>query len=240
MRRRTWSRRRSKAGFRWFTPGLWTSATLNPFSSVSTVAPATSLEIEASVVPLLSGAAPFPGVNNSAGRLAGRMLAERQYYSIRRVVGRHHWWLAFAMGGDDVTLTAPMFAKVNWGIIRWNTDELGVPDSTTSGQGFFDLSLAGNQDDRKTILWQDTWIREFPESTVFPAEIGRPFEIPGPGPLFNMVDARLRRPIGNEQELFLAATVKLWSWNDTDNIPSGSDISLWMSSNLRPYGRLGR
>lgn len=238
-RRRRGGFRRRSAGTRWFQPGLWTQGQEAIVNDNLTSAPAQTFQQEPSLVSLLRGAAPFPGVNNAAGRLAGTMLAERQYYKINRVVGRLHFWAFTQIGGDDFTTQFGALCRVFWSIIRWNTDEQGVPDSQGPGQGFFDSSVGTNQDERKIIVAQDVWSREFPPATQFNTD-GQFWEIPGPGPLFNMIDLRMKRPVSNEQELFLCTTVWWHLFSPNENWPSGSVFQLRSHYNLRPYGRLGR
>jgi len=230
--RRRGTFRRRKSFLRWFTPNLWNASNPQLYSQFIGNG-ANEQTSEVALTNLCFGSAPFPGVVNPAGIRAGVMLAERQYFSIRRVVGRMRWFLE---QDDDVIPMQRTIITVWWAIVRMNTDENGQPDAQALGN-FPSLSIRDNQDDKKMILAQDVWRTVVPPGGPSLPD-GKLFELEAEPPLFSMVDKTMKRSFRNEQDIFLATQFGVF-WGDT--IPaSGTEVNLKGLLNLRMLGAFGR
>lgn len=227
--RRRFSRRRS-SGLRWFTPNLWNDPQPAVYSTDTFGGGgAVSLTGTPVATQVLRGSAPFPGVTNSAGLLAGKILAERQYFQLLRIVGRMSWYFSLT---EQVDMPNGGLVQLWWAIVRMNTEESGIPDVNT----IIDLSDEEEQDDKKTILAQDVWTTSYPLGTSLAA--GTLHAMAADPPLFSMIDIKLRRPFRNEQDCFLVTQVGVHA--NGNALPAGEDITLRGKLNLRVLGRFGR
>lgn len=239
MRRRKGGFRRRRSGLRWFTPNLWNASAPQVYTAdTSGAGPVSEFTTRTALTPLLRGTAPFPGVTNAAGLLAGTMLAERQYFSLLRIVGRMHWWVdvSFDDIGSTMAWSRGGCLSVWWAIVRRGTDEDGRPDTESTGI-FPELATRDNQDDKKLILAQDVWRTKIPAGTTAWSDTSI-HALDAEQPLDSMIDIRLKRSFRNEQDVYLA--VQLGIANFGDNIPGGTTFQLAGLSNLRVLGKFGR
>lgn len=235
MRRSTRFRRR-KPSFRWFQPNIWTDGgSIGQYSTVVTGGAASASAFTTpGLTRILSGSAPFPGVVNAAGTLAGRILAERQYYRMRRIVGRLNFYL---QTDKSINMEAEGgVIQVFWGIVRIPTDEQGVPDEKGAGTVIVDLRDAADQDAKEFIIAQDVWTTNYPIGTILPAGT---HALAADPPLYSMIDKTMRRSARNEQDLFLWTAMSIQTLG-ANGIPATTDLNLGVLANLRPLGSFGR
>lgn len=235
--RRRRSFRRRSSGLRWFQPNLWNASNPQLYAGIDPlVASAAEAFSEVAVTPVIHGNAPFPGVNNAAGLLAGKVLAERQWLNIVRVVGRMTFYVDLVNPGVEVPFTNGGIVSVFWALFRMGTDEQGRPE-TESGGDFPALNVRDNQDEKSLILAQDVWRTSVPTGTTWLPGDALSFNVEPEPPLYNMIDVRLKRSFRNEQDLYLATQFGIWN---PDELPSGQGYELRGLVNLRPLGRFGR
>lgn len=224
-------RSRRGSGLRWFIPNLWSGNRYNTVNLAPTV-PATGPDYvsDTSYTRLLSGSAPFSGVNNAAGILTGRILAQRQFWQLRRIVGR----LTFAFSGDSEFLfSAGAFMRVHWAIVRAKVNENGQPDEDT----FINLVDPDEQDDKQQIIYQDVWQTDYPPGTTLGAD--EIHHLGAAPPLYSMIDIKTKRPVGNEQDVFLATQLTGFApFNNGFTV--GTEIVLRSYFNLRVLGKFYR
>lgn len=236
MRRGFRKFRRRRPALRWLAPTNWTDAqwdTIIPANAVVRVS-ANNLQSEVTMTNLIHGSAPFPGVNNAAGRLTGKILAEKVRYKLLRVVGRMRFGLqnTNSTTGWELGFSGIQVA-LHWAIVRWETEEDGAPNTP-----FLDPSDRDNQDQKDNILAQDVWRWELPDNLVIPAG-NAIVPLPPVGPLYDLVDLPFKRWVANEQDIFLAFSLSAFA---QDGVPAALDtsIALLWQSNLRPLVQLGR
>lgn len=181
------------------------------------------------VTKVLAGDAPFPGVTNASGQLAGKMLAERQYYNVKRIVGR----MSFELGTDkEISMPNGGMVRVYWSLIRWHTDEQGIPDAD-----LLTLYDGNDQDEKPIILAQDVWSTAYPVGTTLNEGF---HQLAADPPLYSMVDKTMRRPFRNEQALFLLTTGFVHCYTNSAGIPMTTELTLRSHINLRTLGTFGR
>jgi len=221
--------RRRSSRMRWFTPNLWNATQPQLYTTLIAAGGLSEQTSEVALTNLCYGSAPFPGVLNAVGIRAGAMLAERQYYNIRRVVGRMRWYWS---ASDECTVRQ---VSVFWAIVRMATDENGQPDAQALGN-FPSLAVRDNQDDKKLILAQDVW-RTFYQTPQAVTGINQLFECEAEPPLYTMVDKTMRRSFRNEQDIFLATQLGVVFETPIQN---GEEVRLGGCVNLRMLGTFGR
>lgn len=236
MRSRSKFRRRRFSRMRWFTPALWSHSNPAPFAThtVPSAGPYQQVAIPPGFARVLSGTAPFQGVNNSAGILTGRILAERQYYNIRRIVGRMEFFLSTDSPLDMESEGGAI--RVFWALLRMHTDELGQPDEKSDGTAVIDVSESEDQDEKAYIIAQDVWTTAYPIGTQLAAGTHSLAAAP---PLYSLIDKTMRRSFRNEQDLFLATSADITTFGG-NGIPSNTALELRALVNLRPLGTFGR
>lgn len=221
--------RRRGPSLRWFTPNNWNTAQPVVVNTQANWQAGNALFIsDTAMLPLLKGSAPFPGVTNAAGRLAGTQLAERQYWRLKRIVGRLEFYMNFS---EEAVFSQGLTFRVHWAVVRWHTDDGGAPDTP-----FIDLSLRDDQDEKPVIIYQDTWTTDYPVGTSLS---GAPAVHPlsSDPPLYNYIDIRTGRPFRNEQDLFLATQFTAY---DHGSIVPQRDVEMQAHINLRLLGTFGR
>lgn len=239
MRRRKGGFRRRRSGLRWFTPNLWNASLPQQYNSdTSGAGPANEFTTRTTLTPLLRGTAPFPGVTNAAGLLAGAMLAERQYFNLLRIVGRMNWEMVveFDDPGDTITWPEGGCVSIWWAIFRRGTDEDGRPDTEAAGT-FPELAIRDNQDDKKLILAQDVWRTRIQRGASAWPDSSHHW-LDAEQPLDSMIDIRLKRSFRNEQDVYLATQVGIANFGV--NLPAGATFILNGLNNLRVLGKFGR
>lgn len=229
-RRRTFRRR--GGSLRWFTPNLWNGALPALYASETVTTPGGTGEIVTApaVTHVLRGSSPFPGMNNSAGILSGKMLAERQYWQALRVVGRMNWYFT---ADDEIDMNSGGIITVWWGLVRSHTNENGVPDTPLLA-----LEDEENQDEKPLILAQDVWRTSYPAGTLL--QPGTLHPLAGEPPLYSMVDKTLKRGFRNEQDMFLTCQLGVTTWGNATGIPFDTELHLHGAHSLRLLGRFGR
>lgn len=229
MRRRFSRRRRPMQ--RWFKPDFYSGSSPTALGNFTTGVPAPSIVSDVMVSPLLFGSAPFPGVANSAGRIAGTILAERQWWTVRRIVGR----LSFVWHCQTaITPEIPgdsFYASVHWGIMKWKTEEDGTPTSPMA-----DPSNVDDMDER--WVYRDVW-REHVTTTGLAAF--EPQDIIGPEPFGSYIDITTRRVMRNEEDLWFVAkfSAHWFAGSGDSNFPSANFL-LDSFRNLRILGGFSR
>lgn len=210
-------KRRRVARPRWFTPNAWNEALGEEVaqSNATAVTHATNV---------LRGNAPFPGVTNASGLVAGQTLAELQRLTLLRIVGRVGF---YARNGAEYNEAAVAAYVVHFGFIVLECSESGVPKDPLPNPRVRD-----DQDER--WIWRDRYIHGPITRTQLDDQ---PYDLTT-GPFYGYVDITQRRRMRNEEDLFL-----LWNarYVGISGTPSDQrEYYIQTFHNLRCLGRFSR
>lgn len=230
--RRRFTRRRRRPMQRWFKPDVYSSGNPTTLGTFTPGVPASSIVSDTMVSPMLFGSAPFPGVANAAGRIAGTILAERQWWTVRRIVGR----LAFTVQSETAfEATGPkdvFYYAMHWGIMKWKTEEDGTPTSPMA-----DPSSIDDMDER--WVYRDVWRGQVtPQPSIGAFE---PIDILGPDPFGTYIDISTRRVMRNEEDLWFVCKLHLdWFGGSGDSNFPAVPFTIHSWRNLRILGGFAR